>query len=359
MERRIIHVDMDCFYAQIEQRDHPEFRGQPVIVAGRSSSRGVVATASYEARKFGVHSAMPTSRAHQLCPNGYYVQPNFEKYRSVSEQIMSIFKSYTDHVQPVSLDEAYLDITHLVRRDLPAQTIARYIQRDVFEVTGLTCSAGVSYNKFLSKLASGMNKPSGRTVITHENVHDILMALDIGDFPGVGRVTEEKMKKDNIHTGQDLYEYTEQQLIHMYGKRGTKLYHYARGIGSDIVKSERIRKSIGKETTFEVDKNDDEEILSVIRSLSSRVSERLKKYNLAGDVVTVKLKESNFKSYSKQMKVIDRVSESEDIYNIAYDLYNDLKNPDEPIRLIGVTIGNLSEKRYENMTIYDFLKRKE
>lgn len=355
MEKRIIHVDMDAFYAQIEQRDHPELKGKPVIVGGKSSSRGVVATASYEARKFGVHSAMPTSRAHQLCPDGHYVRPRFDVYRAVSEEIMAIFRSYTDYVQPVAFDEAYLDITHLVHHQMPASQIARHIKHDIWKATQLTCSAGVSYNKFLAKLASGMNKPDGLTIIHHGNVHDILMALPIGDFPGVGKVTEEKMIKEGIHTGQDLYAYSEQQLIQLYGKRGTKLYNYARGKGNDTVQSERVRKSIGKETTFIVDKNDDEEILPVIRQLSQQVSERLNRYGLAGDVVTVKIKEYDFKSLSKQVKVPDRVVDAADIYNIAYDLYTDLKKADRPIRLIGVTVGNLQERQFANMTIYDFI----
>ena len=191
-ERRIIHVDMDYFFAQVEMRDNPKLKGKPVIVGGKASSRGVVSTASYEARQYGVHSAMPTAQAHKLCPNGYYVSPRFEAYKAASDKIMKIFKSYTDIVEPLSLDEAYLDITHLVRPDLPASSIAQYIRRDIFEETKLTASAGVSYNKFLAKLASGMNKPNGLTVIDYNNVHEILMNLDIGDFPGVGKASKEK-----------------------------------------------------------------------------------------------------------------------------------------------------------------------
>ncbi|KAA1037696.1 DNA polymerase IV [Macrococcus equipercicus] len=355
MERRILHVDMDAFYAQIEQRDNPKLQGKPVIVGGKSSSRGVVATASYEARKFGVHSAMPMSRAHQLCPDGYYVRPRFDVYRDESEKIMAIFRSYTEHVQPVAFDEAYLDITHLVRRDMPASRIAAFIKRDIFEATRLTCSAGVSYNKFLAKLSSGMNKPDGLTIIHHGNVHDILMKLPIGAFPGVGRVTEEKMKQDGIHTGLDLYQLTERELIKRFGKRGPRLYDYARGIDHSTVKAERIRKSIGKETTFAVDKNDDDEILGIIRQLSQQVSDKLNRYGLTGDVVTVKMKESDFRSTSRQLKLPYRVSDTTDIYNVCYDLYTALKHPDRPIRLIGVTVGNLEERQFMNMTIYDFI----
>ncbi|TDL98312.1 DNA polymerase IV [Macrococcus brunensis] len=359
MEKRIIHVDMDAFYAQIEQRDNPKLKGKPVIVGGKSSSRGVVSTASYEARKFGVHSAMPMSRAHQLCPDGYYVTPHFNVYREVSATIMEIFKSYTEFVQPVSLDEAYLDITHLVRRDMPASQVARYIKRDVLEATQLTCSAGVSYNRFLAKMASGMNKPDGLTIIHHGNVHDILMPLPIGDFPGVGKVTEEKMKTLGIETGQDLFNQTERDLINWFGKRGPKLYRYARGIGDDTVSSERTRKSIGKETTFEVDKNDDEEILAVIRKLAKQVSDKLSQHHFAGDIVTVKIKEFDFTTVTKQLKLPEHITEADAIYNIAYHLYTEVKSTERPIRLIGVTVGNLKEKRFENMTIYDFIQRKE
>ncbi|GGB10528.1 DNA polymerase IV [Macrococcus hajekii] len=358
MERRIIHVDMDAFYAQIEQRDSPSLKGKPVIVGGKSSSRGVVSTASYEARKFGVHSAMPMTRAHQLCPDGYYVTPRFNIYREVSSIIMDIFRSYTDYVQPVSLDEAYLDITHLVRRDMPASRIADFIKKDVLEATDLTCSAGVSYNRFLAKMASGMNKPNGLTIIHHGNVHDILMPLPIGDFPGVGKVTEERMKTLDIHTGQDLFNQSERDLINWFGKRGPKLFRYARGQGDDTVQSERVRKSIGKETTFEVDKNEDEEILAVIRKLSQQVSEKMSQHGLVGDTVTVKLKEFDFKTVTKQMKLPDPISEPADIYNISYRLYTELKSTERPIRLIGVTMGNLKEKSFENMTIYDFIQRK-
>ncbi|TDM12059.1 DNA polymerase IV [Macrococcus lamae] len=355
MERRILHIDMDAFYAQIEQRDNPRLKGKPVIVGGKSSSRGVVATASYEARKFGVHSAMPVNRAHQLCPDGYYVRPRFDVYRAESEKIMAIFRSYTEHVQPVAFDEAYLDITHLVRRDMPASQIAAFIKRDILEATCLTCSAGVSYNKFLAKLSSGMNKPDGLTVIHHGNVHDLLMSLPIGAFPGVGQVTEEKMKQDGIHNGQDLFKLSENELIKKFGKRGPRLYQYARGIDHSVVKSERIRKSIGKETTFEVDKNDDEEILAIIRQLSQQVSDKLSRYDLSGDVITVKMKEFDFRATSKQLKLPYRISDATDIYNVCYDLYTSLKNPDRPIRLVGVSVGNLEERQFMNMTIYDFI----
>ncbi|EHJ07838.1 DNA polymerase IV [Staphylococcus simiae] len=354
-ERRIIHIDMDYFFAQVEMRDNPKLKGKPVIVGGKASNRGVVSTASYEARKYGVHSAMPMSQAHKLCPNGYYVTHRFGEYRKISQQIMAIFRSYTDKVEPMSLDEAYLDITDLVRPDLPASQIAQYIRRDILEQTALTASAGVSYNKFLAKLASGMNKPNGMTVIDYNNVHDIIMSLDIGDFPGVGKASKKVMHDNDIYTGQDLYQKSEFELIRLFGKRGRGLYNKARGIDHSEVKSSRIRKSIGTERTFATDVNDDEQILRKVWELSGKTAERLNELQKSAKTVTVKIKTYQFETYSKQTSLRDSVNTENDIYNIAYALYNELKDPDIPIRLIGVTVGNLEPSSYKNMTIYDFI----
>ncbi|MCG1010943.1 DNA polymerase IV [Salinicoccus sp. ID82-1] len=355
MERRIIHIDMDAFYAQVEQRDNPEYRGRPIIVGGKSESRGVVATASYEARKFGVHSAMPTKQAYKLCPDGIYVRPRFDTYKAVSKKIMDIFLSYTEIVEPLSLDEAYLDITHLVSRERSAQSIALDIQRDIFDVTKLTSSSGISYNRYLAKIASGMNKPAGTTVIHYDNVQDILFGLDIGDFPGVGRVTEEKMKSLDIHTGKDLYEWEEKALVQHFGKKGTSLHQKARGIGTSELKVERIRKSIGKETTFHYDINDDDEILKVIEELSAKVGDKLELQQYAGKVVTVKMKTSDYATHSRQMMANNPIFTEAEIYHYAYSLYHELKDPDVPIRLIGVTVSQLSDRTYRNLTIYDFM----
>ncbi len=354
-ERRIIHVDMDYFFAQVEMRDNPKLKGKPVIVGGKASSRGVVSTASYEARQYGVHSAMPTAQAHKLCPNGYYVSPRFEAYKAASDKIMKIFKSYTDIVEPLSLDEAYLDITHLVRPDLPASSIAQYIRRDIFEETKLTASAGVSYNKFLAKLASGMNKPNGLTVIDYNNVHEILMNLDIGDFPGVGKASKEKMHEHHIFNGQDLYNQSEYELIRLFGKRGHGLYNKARGIDHNPVKPTRIRKSVGTERTFSTDMNDDDAILQKIWELSNKTADRLAKIQKSGKTVTVKIKTYKFEALSKQKSLRSPVRNETDIYNIAYSLYAELKDPEVPIRLVGVTVGNLERSTYENMTIYDYI----
>lgn len=298
---------------------------------------------------------MPMARAHQLCPDGYFITPRFEMYKAVSKEIMSIFKSYTEFVEPLSLDEAYLDITELVRPDLSASQIAQFIRRDIYEQTQLTASAGVSYNKFLAKLASGMNKPNGLTVITYDNVHDILMALDIGDFPGVGRASKEKMHAHGIFTGKDLYRKSERELIYLFGKRGHHLYERARGIDHRVVKSERIRKSVGAERTFSIDTNDDDQILRKVEELSRIIESRLSHLKQAGRTVTVKIKTNDFKNASKQRSLSTPLSDAETIYQIAYDLYYELKAPEISIRLIGVTVGGLEDAFYRNMTIYDFL----
>lgn len=355
MERRIIHIDMDAFYAQVEQRDEPKYRGKPVIVGGRSENRGVVATASYEARKFGVHSAMPMRTAYKLCPDGVYVRPRFDVYKEVSAKVMDIFLKYSEVIEPLSLDEAYLDITHLVSKDRTARSIALEIQHEIYEAVHLTSSSGISYNKYLAKIASGMNKPKGTTVIHHGNVQEVLFSLKIGDFPGVGRVTEEKMKSLGIMTGKDLYEWSEGDLIFEFKKRGTSLYKKARGIGTSELSVERIRKSIGKETTFNYDINEDDIILKVLEELCGKVSMNLDRRQLAGRVVTVKLKTLNFEAHSRQMMAPNPLFESDEIFHYAYDLYHKVKSPEEPIRLIGVTLSHLEERTYRNLTIYDFL----
>lgn len=355
MERRIIHIDMDAFYAQVEQRDNPEYRGKPVIVGGRTATRGVVATASYEARKFGVHSAMPTRIAHQKCPDGIYVRPRFDVYKEISEEIHEIFHTYTSLIEPLSLDEAYLDITQLVNRTRPARKIALEIQRDIFDKTGLTSSAGISYNRYLAKMASGMNKPSGTTVIHYDNFQEILWGLDIGEFPGVGKVTREKMIRRGIKTGRDLYDRSLDELMELYGKRGRSFYNKARGIGTNELTVERERKSIGKEKTFDYDINNDEEILDVVEKLCAEVVKRLDLKDVVAKTVTLKIKTDQYVTHTKQMITDNPVMTADELYTYAYHLYHELKDPDQYIRLVGVTTSNLEKRQYRNLTIFDFM----
>ncbi|MCH8496286.1 MAG: DNA polymerase IV, partial [Balneolales bacterium] len=251
--KKIIHVDMDAFYASVEQRDDPSLVGRPVIVGGSPQSRGVVATCSYEARKFGVHSAMPTSQAYRLCPDGAFVYPRFDVYKEVSLQIRAIFDDYTDLVEPLSLDEAYLDVTVNKKENPSATLIAREIQSRVFDEVGLTCSAGVAANKFLAKVASGYKKPSGITVITPEKAEAFINQLPIGKFHGVGAATEKKMLELGIANGADLRERDEVDLVRHFGKSGHFYYRIAHGIDERDVKPNRIRKSVGAENTYSED----------------------------------------------------------------------------------------------------------
>lgn len=242
--RKIIHIDMDAFYASVEQRDHPELRNKPVAVGG-SGLRGVVAAASYEARKFGVHSAMPSKIALRKCPNLIFVKSSFDVYRAVSRQIMGIFRDYTDLVEPLSLDEAYLDVT-LNKCSIPCATaIAREIRSRIRLETNLTASAGVSYNKFLAKVASDMDKPDGLTVITPDQAEAFICKLPVKKFHGIGKVTAAKMEKMGIHTGADLKARTETELVHFFGKSGHYFYKVVQGFDDREVKPHRIRKSIG------------------------------------------------------------------------------------------------------------------
>jgi len=242
---------MDAYYASVEQRDRPEFKGKPVIVGGDPKSRGVVAACSYEARKFGIHSAMASSTAYRLCPDAVFIRPRFDMYRAVSTQIREIFYEYTDLVEPLSLDEAFLDVTENYKGMPSATIIAKEIKREIYRRTGgLTASAGISFNKFLAKVASDINKPDGITVITPEMADEFIDRLPIRKFFGVGKVTEEKMLNLGIKTGADLKQYRKEQLIQLFGKSGNYFYDIAHGLDDRPVQPNRIRKSMGKETSY-------------------------------------------------------------------------------------------------------------
>ena len=253
--RKIIHIDMDAFYAQVEARENPSLRGKPVIVGGNPDARGVVATCSYEARKFGIHSAMPARTARQLCPRAIFIKPRFDVYKTVSTQIGEIFRRYTDQVEFLSLDEAFLDVTEN-KKGIPSATqIAKEIKKAIYEELNLTGSAGVSYNKFLAKIASDYKKPNGLTVITPEKAQDFLDALPINKFFLVGKVTEEELRRIGVHYGRDLRKLELDYLVSVFKKRGYMLYDFARGIDNREVENSRIRKSIGAENTFNKDVN--------------------------------------------------------------------------------------------------------
>lgn len=290
---------MDAFFASVEQRDNPEYRKKPLIVGGQPNSRGVVAACSYEARQFGIHSAMPCSRAYRLCPQAIFVAPRFEAYREVSMQIRAIFWRYASEVEPLSLDEAYLDVTYTAEFDGSATLIAKAIKADIFKETHLTASAGVSYNKFLAKMASDMDKPDGLYVIKPEEGKTFVGQLPIGQFHGVGPATEAKMKQLGIHTGADLGLMTLDDLTTHFGKSGSYYFNLARGHDERPVKSQRERKSIGKEITFSNDIASKEQLLDQLMSLAERVLTLSSQHKKQAKTVTVKVKYANFQQVTR------------------------------------------------------------
>ena len=339
---KIIHIDMDAFYASVEQRDFPEYRGKPLIVGGSPEGRGVVAAASYEVRKFGVHSAMPAAKAVRLCPHAIFVKPRFEVYRKVSQQIREIFFEFTDLVEPLSLDEAYLDVTenHI---NLPSATlIAKEIRKRIKEKTRLTASAGVAHNKFLAKVASDLDKPDGLSVILPEDAQDFLEKLEIGEFYGIGEATESKMKSLGIYTGKDFKEWSEIDLVNEFGKTGRYYYRIVRGIDNRQVKTHRIRKSIGKERTFSEDVDDLGWINNFLRELSEKISQSMKDKNAAGKTVTLKVRYDDFETITRSTSFSHYINDAEDIARTAISLLEETKVGERKVRLLGITLSNLN-----------------
>ena len=338
--RKIIHIDMDAFYASVEQRDNPELRGRPVAVGG-SRARGVVAAASYEARKFGVHSAMASAIALQKCPHLVFVKPRFEVYSAISRQIRDIFYSYTDLVEPLSLDEAYLDVTENKIGMPSASIIAREIKARIQEETRLTASAGVSYNKFLAKIASDMNKPDGFTLITPDKAEQLVAGLAIGKFHGIGRVTAAKMEAMGITTGADLRERSEQELVQRFGKTGRYYYHIARAQDDRLVQPHRIRKSVGSERTFEVDLSEEEDLLERLQYLAREVAQDLARLQTTARTVTLKLKYFDFTLQTRSRTLSSYIAGSDALFTVARDLLRTPCLPPHPVRLLGISVSNL------------------
>lgn len=352
--RKIIHVDMDAFYASVEIRENPDLRGKPVIIARHpkeSGGRGVVATASYEARKYGVHSAMSAKKALELCPEGIFVSANFGLYREVSNQIREIFQRHTDIIQPLSLDEAYLDVTENKKNIQSATLIAREIQRDIYNELKLTCSAGVSYNKFLAKLASDFKKPAGITVVSPKRAHAFLMHLDIKNFSGVGEKTLEKMHELAIYTGQDLYDKTELELSERFGKLGHSLFRKVRGIDNSPVEADRERKSLGKERTFQKDLMRDEEALQFLRYISQEVFEALQAKEMHGKTVVLKFRYSDFETHTRRKTMLNYIETVDELFSIVYNLWNETAEVEKGVRLLGVTMTNLDPVYFENIPL--------
>lgn len=334
---------MDAFFASVEQLDNPDLRGRPIAVGG-NKERGVVAAASYEARKFGVKSAMPSAIAYRQCPELVFVHPRFDRYREISHRIRDIFYEYTDLVEPLSLDEAYLDVTEN-KIGLPSATlIAREIKMKIREHTGLTASAGVSYNKFLAKTASDVNKPDGLFVILPKDADEYLRKMPIQKFFGIGKATAEKMKNAGIFTGGDLRKKTLNDLTLRYGKSGAYYYHICRGIDHRAVQPDRERKSISAENTFDQNLMDLERVRAELKRIAGITFERYAKHEKTGKTVTIKIKYGDFKQITRSRSSQHLIQSPEQLWHEIDQLLDPSLLKEEGIRLLGVGISNFQNK---------------
>lgn len=345
--RKIIHIDMDAFYASVELRERPDLNGLPVVISSHHP-RAVIAAASYPARVFGLRSAMSMGQAKKLCPQVVVIEPNFEKYREVSAQIHQIFQQYTPLIEPLSLDEAYLDVTENLKNIPSATEVAAQIRADIFAVTGLTASAGVAPNKFLAKIASDWNKPNGLFVIKPNQVMTFIQELALNKIPGVGKVTHEKLNQLNLHTLGDLQKIEENVLIHHFGKYGKQLYLYAQGIDHRPIKAERERQQISKEITF-----DDDYTLEQCRHtwqpLAEQVWRSLNKKQLMARGVSVKLKLKNFQVLQHSKSFKQALQSQQDLAQVIFQLLNEMHiDPTFQFRLVGVGVYQLHPLQQES-----------
>ena len=332
---------MDAFFAAVEIRDNPKLKGKPVIIGSdprQTGGRGVVSTCSYEARAFGVHSAMSSKEAYERCPQAVFISGNYEKYKTVGLEIRAIFKRYTDLIEPMSIDEAYLDVTENKLGIKSAVKIARLIQQDIWQELHLTASAGVSYNKFLAKMASDYQKPHGLTVILPDQAQDFLKQMDIAKFHGVGKKTVERLHEMGIYTGADLLDISEVTLIDRFGRLGYELYRKARGIHNSPVKSDRIRKSIGKEKTYGKILQVEEDIKKELTLLSEKVAHNLSKQDKAGKIIILKIRYADFSTLTRRKSLPQATQDTSQISQTALQLYEELADKEKGIRLLGITV---------------------
>ena len=332
---------MDAFFAAVEIRDNPKLKGKPVIIGSdprQTGGRGVVSTCSYEARAFGVHSAMSSKEAYERCPQAVFISGNYEKYKTVGLEIRAIFKRYTDLIEPMSIDEAYLDVTENKLGIKSAVKIARLIQQDIWQELHLTASAGVSYNKFLAKMASDYQKPHGLTVILPDQAQDFLKQMDIAKFHGVGKKTVERLHEMGIYTGADLLDISEVTLIDRFGRLGFDLYRKVRGIHNSPVKSNRIRKSIGKEKTYVKILQVEEDIKKELTLLSEKVAHNLSKQDKAGKIIILKIRYADFSTLTRRKSLPQATQDASQISQTALQLYEELAYKEKGIRLLGITV---------------------
>jgi DNA polymerase-4 len=344
---------MDAFFASVEQLDNPELRGKPVAVGG-SGERSVVAAASYEARKFGVRSAMPSVIAKRLCPDLIFVKHNFIRYTEVSGAIHEIFREYTDLIEPLSIDEAFLDVTEDKKNIGSATVIAKKIRNEIKSKTGLTASAGVSVNKFLAKIASDINKPDGLFVIRPEAAEKFIEELAVEKFYGIGRVTAQKMHKLGIHTGADLKKWDRVSLVRNFGKAGVFFYDIVRGIDERPVEPDQERKSVGTELTYEKDLTTRFEVIAELYKLEKELMDRLEHSEATGRTITLKVKFSDFSQITRSKTLQNYIREFEALHKEVSEIRKSLKLEGTRIRLLGLSISNLETEDCEDRQLYLF-----
>lgn len=340
LQRKIIHIDMDAFYASVEQLDHPELKGKPIAVGG-NETRGVVSAASYEARKFGVRSAMSGVQAKKNCPELIFVKPRYERYKEISKKIRKIFHDYTDLVEPLSLDEAYLDVTLNKKGNPSATLIAQEIRKRIFEELGLTASAGISVNKFVAKIASDYHKPNGQKTVNPEDVETFLENLDIKKFYGVGKITTEKMYHLGIFTGKDLKSKSKEFLEEHFSKSGLHFYHIVRGIHNSAVKPNRIAKSVAAEHTFNENLTSEIFMAEKLERIAAELENRLKKHNISGKTITLKIKYSDFTTQTRSKTLPYFISDKGLLLETAKELLFQ-ERMKESVRLLGISLNNLN-----------------
>jgi DNA polymerase IV len=351
--RKILHIDMDAFFASVEQLDNPELRGKPVVVGG-SSARSVIAAASYEARKFGVRSAMPSVIAKRLCPDLIFVKHNFPRYKEISSNVFEIFKDYTDIVEPLSIDEAFLDVTKDKKNIGSATVIAMRIRKEIESRTGITASAGISGNKFLAKIASDINKPNGLCLIKPEEAEKFIEGLSVEKFFGIGKVTAQKMHKLGIHKGVDLKKWEKVDLIRNFGKAGVFFYNIARGNDNRPVEPGQERKSVGTELTYEKDLNTSFKIIAELYKVEKELMERLKHAGTTGKTVTLKVKFDDFKQITRSKTLYNYISDFATLHKSVTEIRKTIKLEGKHVRLLGVTISNLESDNFEDSQLILF-----
>ncbi len=349
-QKRIMHIDMDAFFASVEQRDNPMLRNKPVIVGGEKGKRGVVSTCSYEAREFGVKSGMPLYEAERLCPKGIFIKAHGKKYVDASVQVFEIFRKYTPIVEPVSIDEGYLDITGCIKIFGSERKIGERIKKEVNDTLGLTCTVGIAHNRIFAKLASGFQKPDGFTIFTKKDIKPRIYPLPVRKLYGIGEKTEEKLHKLKIFTIGDLAERSPLELKKYFGINGEYLVKKARGHSAAEVIAAESRpdeKSVGHENTFMQDVLDPDTIDRMYLKLSQKVGRRLRKKGFMGKIVTIKLRYSDFETHTHRETYPDLIKDDIDIYSAARQLYSDIYESGRPVRLIGVSVSGLARDRNE------------